>query len=94
MDLGTQMIAWSDPFCHALAAGGYQVVPFDNRHVGVILESPEYAINWAETHPPTSASNEALNAQFQMCLTPKSEPCGPDISLFRHWEVCLEIKAP
>src|SRR3954452_10873036 len=30
MGLGTQMTAWSDPFCDALAAGGYQVVRFDN----------------------------------------------------------------
>jgi pimeloyl-ACP methyl ester carboxylesterase len=35
MGLGTQMIAWSDPFCDALAAGGYQVVRFDNRDVGL-----------------------------------------------------------
>src|SRR3954447_17671876 len=37
MGLGTQMTAWSDPFCDALAAGGYQVVRFDNRDVGVWL---------------------------------------------------------
>ena len=35
MGLGTQMIAWSDPFCDALAAGGYRVVRFDNRDVGL-----------------------------------------------------------
>jgi pimeloyl-ACP methyl ester carboxylesterase len=35
MGLGTQMTAWSDPFCDALAAGGYQVVRFDNRDVGL-----------------------------------------------------------
>lgn len=35
MGLGTQMIAWSDPFCDALAAGGYQVVRFGNRDVGL-----------------------------------------------------------
>jgi pimeloyl-ACP methyl ester carboxylesterase len=29
------MTAWSDPFCDALAAGGYQVVRFDNRDVGL-----------------------------------------------------------
>jgi pimeloyl-ACP methyl ester carboxylesterase len=35
MGLGTQMIAWSDPFCDALAAGRYQVVRFDNRDIGL-----------------------------------------------------------
>ena len=35
MGLGTQMTAWSDPFCDALADGGYQVVRFDNRDVGL-----------------------------------------------------------
>ena len=35
MGLGTQMTAWSDPFCDALAAGGYQVVRFDNRDIGL-----------------------------------------------------------
>ena len=35
MGLGTQMIAWSDPFCDTLAAGGYRVVRFDNRDVGL-----------------------------------------------------------
>ena len=35
MGLGTQMTAWSDPFCDALAAGGYQVIRFDNRDVGL-----------------------------------------------------------
>jgi proline iminopeptidase len=35
MGLGTQMTAWSDPFCDALAAGGYRVVRFDNRDVGL-----------------------------------------------------------
>ena len=35
MGLGTQMIAWSDPFCDALAAGGFRVVRFDNRDVGL-----------------------------------------------------------
>ena len=35
MGLGTQMIAWSDPFCDALAAGGYRVVRFDNRDIGL-----------------------------------------------------------
>ncbi len=35
MGLGTQMIAWSAEFCAGLAAGGYRVIRFDNRDVGL-----------------------------------------------------------
>jgi pimeloyl-ACP methyl ester carboxylesterase len=35
MGLGTQMLAWSDPFCDSLAAGGFRVVRFDNRDIGL-----------------------------------------------------------
>ncbi len=35
MGLGTQMIAWSEPFCEQLAAKGYRVIRFDNRDVGL-----------------------------------------------------------
>ena len=34
MGLGTQMIAWPEPFCRELAARGFYVVRFDNRDVG------------------------------------------------------------
>jgi pimeloyl-ACP methyl ester carboxylesterase len=34
MGLGTQMVAWSDDFCVALAQRGLHVVRFDNRDVG------------------------------------------------------------
>jgi pimeloyl-ACP methyl ester carboxylesterase len=34
MGLGSQMIAWPDDFCAALAGRGYQVVRFDNRDTG------------------------------------------------------------
>lgn len=34
MGLGTQMIAWSEPFCEELAARGLYVIRFDNRDVG------------------------------------------------------------
>jgi alpha-beta hydrolase superfamily lysophospholipase len=34
MGLGTQMVAWPDEFCVALAARGLHVVRFDNRDVG------------------------------------------------------------
>jgi pimeloyl-ACP methyl ester carboxylesterase len=35
MGLGTQMIAWPDPFCEELAAAGRLVVRFDNRDCGL-----------------------------------------------------------
>src|SRR6476660_4174364 len=35
MGLGTQMIAWRDSLCAALADGGYFVVRFDNRDCGL-----------------------------------------------------------
>ncbi len=35
MGLGTQMIAWPEAFCQHLAAGGYYVIRFDNRDVGL-----------------------------------------------------------
>jgi pimeloyl-ACP methyl ester carboxylesterase len=35
MGLGTQMIAWSEDFCNALAAHGHYVIRFDNRDIGL-----------------------------------------------------------
>lgn len=35
MGLGTQMLAWPDEVCHALAERGHHVVRFDNRDVGL-----------------------------------------------------------
>ena len=35
MGLGTQMIAWPDPFCDALATRGFRVARFDNRDIGL-----------------------------------------------------------
>ena len=35
MGLGTQMLAWPDPFCEQLAASGRYVIRFDNRDVGL-----------------------------------------------------------
>jgi pimeloyl-ACP methyl ester carboxylesterase len=34
MGLGTQMIAWTEPFCELLAARGLRVIRFDNRDSG------------------------------------------------------------
>jgi pimeloyl-ACP methyl ester carboxylesterase len=35
MGLGTQMTAWSAPFCERLAGHGFRVIRFDNRDVGL-----------------------------------------------------------
>ena len=35
MGLGTQMIAWPETFCVALAQRGFRVVRFDNRDIGL-----------------------------------------------------------
>ncbi len=33
--LATQMLAWPEPLCETIAAGGYRVVRFDNRDIGL-----------------------------------------------------------
>ncbi len=35
MGLGSQMVLWDDAFCRQLAAGGYRVIRFDNRDIGL-----------------------------------------------------------
>ena len=35
MGLGMQLTGWPDPFCQKLAAGGFRVVRFDNRDIGL-----------------------------------------------------------
>jgi len=35
MGLGTQLIAWPDPFVEGLAAQGFRVIAFDNRDIGL-----------------------------------------------------------
>ena len=35
MGLATQMIAWTDEFCQSLADGGYRVIRYDNRDIGL-----------------------------------------------------------
>ena len=44
MGLGTQMIAWPEPFCRELAARGFHVIRFDNRDVG--------RSTWVKGRPP------------------------------------------
>ncbi len=45
MGLGTQMIAWPEPFCRELAARGFYVIRFDNRDVG--------RSTWMQGRPPS-----------------------------------------
>src|ERR1700739_3923782 len=46
MGLGTQMIAWPEAFCLAIAQRGFRVVRFDNRDIGLSTK--------LETAPPTA----------------------------------------
>ncbi len=54
MGLGTQMIAWPDPFCEGLAGHGFRVIRFDNRDVGLSTkfhdaESPKMLGMWLKS---------------------------------------------
>ena len=42
MGLGTQMTAWPEPFCQAIADAGFHVIRFDNRDSGLstIIDAP------------------------------------------------------
>lgn len=42
MGLGTQMTAWPEPFCQAIADSGFHVIRFDNRDCGLstIVDAP------------------------------------------------------
>ncbi|MBW8804844.1 MAG: alpha/beta hydrolase [Catenulisporales bacterium] len=42
MGLGTQMTAWPEPFCQAIADAGFHVIRFDNRDSGLstLIEAP------------------------------------------------------
>jgi len=46
MGLGTQMIAWDEAFCGALADRGHHVIRFDNRDIGLSTK--------LDQHPPPS----------------------------------------
>ncbi len=54
--LGTQMIRWSEPFCHDLAAQGFHVIRFDNRDSGCSTHAshaptPDFAAMMAGERP-------------------------------------------
>jgi pimeloyl-ACP methyl ester carboxylesterase len=55
MGIGSQMIAWPDPFCRELAEKGHWVIRFDNRDVGLSTK-----IDWAEM-PSFKAAEAAYN---------------------------------
>ena len=59
MGLGTQMIAWPETFCLALARRGFRVVRFDNRDIGLSTKF--------ETVPPID-----LAAAFARAMAKKS----------------------
>ncbi len=46
MGLGTQMIAWPEPFCEGLAQQGFRVIRFDNRDIGLSQQiEPKKPVN-------------------------------------------------
>lgn len=45
MGLGNQMTSWPDEFCEMLVAGGYRVIRFDNRDVG-LSQKIDHRGNW------------------------------------------------
>jgi len=50
MGLATQMIAWPESLCEALAARGFRVVRFDNRDIGLSAKmenAPLQSLPWA-----------------------------------------------
>ena len=50
MGLATQMIAWPESLCEALAARGFRVVRFDNRDIGLstkMEKAPLKSLPWA-----------------------------------------------
>ena len=63
MGLGTQMIAWPEAFCDALAARGFRVVRFDNRDIGLSTKVES-----------AGAANMALALQQAMAGKPVDAP--------------------
>ncbi|HMK66478.1 MAG TPA: alpha/beta hydrolase [Thermodesulfobacteriota bacterium] len=55
MGIGSQMIAWPEAFCRALAENGHWVIRFDNRDVGLSTK-----IDWMKM-PSFKAAEEAYN---------------------------------
>lgn len=54
MGLGSQMVLWDPEFCRQLAAGGYRVIRFDNRDIGLSTR-----LDWMPV-PDSSAVAAAL----------------------------------
>jgi len=54
MGLGSQMVLWDGEFCRKLAAGGYRVIRFDNRDIGLSTK-----LDWMQV-PDTTAVTAAL----------------------------------
>ena len=54
MGLGSQMVLWDGEFCRQLAAGGYRVIRFDNRDIGLSTK-----LDWMQV-PDTTAVAAAL----------------------------------
>jgi pimeloyl-ACP methyl ester carboxylesterase len=68
MGLGTQMLAWPDPFCEDLAAAGRYVIRFDNRDVGLsthlhgVTAPPPVKVLMRRARPPYRIKDMARDA--------------------------------
>src|SRR5260370_40707991 len=66
MGLGTQMIAWPEAFCAALAERGFRVVRFDNRDIGLSTK--------IETAPPVDLATAVARAMAGKAVNPTLTP--------------------
>ena len=68
MGLGTQMIAWPDELCEAIAARGHYVIRYDNRDVGLSTHLDEMPVPRLQDvvlrrrRPPYTVSDMAADA--------------------------------
>lgn len=62
MGLGTQMIAWPEAFCAALADRGFRVVRFDNRDIGLSTK--------IESAPPVDLATAIARAMTGKPINP------------------------
>lgn len=62
MGLATQMIAWPDAFCAALADRGFRVIRFDNRDVGLSTK--------IESAPPVDLAKAIARAMTGKPINP------------------------
>lgn len=66
MGLGTQMIAWEEEFCEALADREHHVIRFDNRDIGLSTKLDEHAPPSLLELMPKVLAGEALDVPYDL----------------------------